>query len=107
MPRPVRLLPLAISLYLSIPDGETRSESQPTDLLPDNPSSHDTNRFLAALRTVWQREVSQMPEPDKSVMAAFTFGVEYFDGVPLIFCRKKRGLFANEIIPNGVANAQT
>ena len=107
MPRPVRLLPLAISLYLSIPDGETRSEGQPTDLLPDNPSSHDTNRFLAALRTVWQREVSQMPEPDKSVMAAFTFSAEYFDGVPLIFCRKKRGLFVHEIIPNGVADAQT
>ena len=107
MPRPVRLLPLAISLYLSIPDGETRSEGQPTDLLPDNPSKPDVERFLSALRTVWQREVSQMPEPDKSVMTAFTFGAEYFDGVPLIFCRKKRGLFAHEIISNGVANAQT
>ena len=107
MPRPVRLLPLAISLYLSIPDGETRSEGQPTDLLPDNPSKPDVERFLSALRTVWQREVSQMPEPDKSAMAAFTFSVEYFDGVPLIFCRKKRGLFAHEIISNGVANAQT
>ena len=107
MPRPVRLLPLAISLYLSIPDGASRSDGQPTDLLPDSPSKPDVERFLSALRTVWQREVSQMPEPDKSVMAAFTFGVEYFDGVPLIFCRKKRGLFAHEIIPNGVANAQT
>ena len=89
MPRPVRLLQLAISLYLSIPDGETRSEGQPTELLPDNPSSHETRRFLTELRNVWQREVSQMPEPDKSVMVQFTFGAEHFDGVPLIFCRKR------------------
>ena len=89
MPRHVRLFPLAISLYLSIPDGESRSDGQPTDLLPDNPPSHVTRCFLTDLRTAWQREVSKMPEPDKSVMNAFTFGAEYFDGVPLIFCRKK------------------
>lgn len=104
MPRPVRLLPLAISLYLSIPDGASRSDGQPTDLLPGNPSGHDTNRFLAALRTVWQREVSAMPEPDKSAMAAFTFGAELFDGVPLIYCKRKRGLFNHAIVPTSVAN---
>ena len=89
MPRHVKLLQLAMSLYLSIPNGESRSNGQPTDLLPDNPPSHDTRRFLADLRAAWKREVSKMPEPDKSAMTTLTFGAEYFDGVPLIFCRKK------------------
>ena len=104
MPRPVRLLPLAISLYLSMPDGAERGEGEPTDYLPPHATKQETERFLSALRTVWQREVAAMPEPDKSAMSAYTFGAELFDGVPLIYCKRKRGLFNHAIVSTSVAN---